>query len=345
MDAAASLDAILDEFAQRFFHDTDESRSMRRYIRRFVLDNHVADERDVAGSDSSEATGAESARLARQSANILCSIHPMAANCPGPHKLHSHTYFELVYVYRGTCTQYLPEGVQTLTNGSFCLLNRSARHGIAIASDQDVIFNILISYNCFTRILRNLVPQESLLSGFFWESIFSPEGENRDSITFEPNPGSRAEQFIKSLLVEYIEPQPGYNQAMIAYLSLLFCELMRSHIYQLESDIDSKVPYVELIGYIDEHLGNVTLASLAEAFHYSEGYLSRLIRRLTGHTFSELLMSMRLNCSADYLEHTDMSIEKIAETLGFYDRSHYNRMFKKRFGMTPSAWRSIRTMP
>lgn len=335
---ANEVDTILESFANNLLDEID-GPDMKPFVNRFARGTNVQLRTETVAHGIEHGTAFDAgASFTHAHADILCTIHPVGANCLDAHHLHGHTFFELIYVYRGSCTQYLPDKTMTLNAGSFCLLSTSAEHGIAIASKENIVFNILISPTFFTRIFQCLVPHESMLNNFFWESIFGNEGKTY--IAFEPNPGSRAEQFINSLLVEYIEPQPGFNQAMSSYLSLLFTELMRSHIYNVDSQSGNQLSIMDIIDYIDEHLASITLADLADAFHYSTGYIARLIKRFSHRTFSELVSEIRLNHAAELLERTDLSIENIAQELGFYDSSHFNRAFKKRFGLNPSVYRA-----
>ena len=74
---------------------------------------------------------------------------------------------------------------------------------------------------------------------------------------------------------------------------------------------------------------------LAQSMNYSAAYLSRLIKKNTGQSFSELLLDLRLKKSMELLRLTDMRINDIAAKAG------YNDIFKKCTGVTPKEWRSL----
>ena len=86
---------------------------------------------------------------------------------------------------------------------------------------------------------------------------------------------------------------------------------------------------------------SVTLPELAAHFHFSEGYLSRYIRRETGEPFNVLLRRMRMSHAAVMLNNSDFSIEEIAHAVGYSDISRFYRNFRDRYRMTPAQFRAL----
>ena len=56
-------------------------------------------------------------------------------------------------------------------------------------------------------------------------------------------------------------------------------------------------------------------------------------------TPSRYLASLRVNRARHLLETTDLSISDIAQTCGFYDHSHFVRVFRRERGVTPGEYR------
>lgn len=96
---------------------------------------------------------------------------------------------------------------------------------------------------------------------------------------------------------------------------------------------------VELISYIQNDYKNVTLETLSEEFHLSKPYLSKYIREKAGMTFQDVVKKERLKKARTLLRETGRTVEAVAEEVGYDNVEHFNRLFKKTYGMTPVQYR------
>ena len=96
---------------------------------------------------------------------------------------------------------------------------------------------------------------------------------------------------------------------------------------------------VDILNHIQNNYREVTLESLAENFHLSTPYLSKYIKEKSGLTFQELVKETRLKNARILLKETAQNVETIAENVGYENVEHFNRLFKKAFGMTPVQYR------
>ena len=183
----------------------------------------------------------------------------------------------------------------------------------------------------------DLSRENDVVLDFLVDSLFSgsPHGAY---IYYHSNPGSHAEQLMQMLLEEYILQKPGFAAAMQSYLSLIFTELYRSHLYESDQR-DYDVNYTEIVTYINDNLDSVTLGSLSDHMHYSSDYMSKIIKHHFGQNFSSMVNEIRLQKAGEYLVNTGMSINAIVDLLGYYDRSYFNRAFRKKFGISPNEYR------
>ena len=58
-----------------------------------------------------------------------------------------------------------------------------------------------------------------------------------------------------------------------------------------------------------------------------------------GITYTEVVRTIRIERSQDFLVNTTMTVANIAEAIGYDTPEHYIRQFKKHTGLTPSAYR------
>lgn len=82
------------------------------------------------------------------------------------------------------------------------------------------------------------------------------------------------------------------------------------------------------------------LSELAHLVNLSDSRLRHLFTAETGTSPTVYLSKLRLNHAKRLLEDTWLSIDQIAISVGWQDRSHFERRFKDVYGMTPARYRS-----
>ena len=98
--------------------------------------------------------------------------------------------------------------------------------------------------------------------------------------------------------------------------------------------------------YINTHYQKkVTLPMLAQKFGYTPNYISTAFRNQTGKTIIQYLNQVRLFNSCKLLAETSLSIQEIAESVGYSDSNYYTRMFTQQYQCTPSNYRKNTCSP
>lgn len=87
------------------------------------------------------------------------------------------------------------------------------------------------------------------------------------------------------------------------------------------------------------YAGEITLTRVAEQVHLSPAYLSRLFKNRTGKSFIDYLTEVRLQEAKTLLLSGEMTIDQVAEAVGFQNNSYFTAVFKKHQGLTPSEFR------
>jgi len=98
----------------------------------------------------------------------------------------------------------------------------------------------------------------------------------------------------------------------------------------------------KIMKYLGEHYAETSLKDIAEVFGYHPDYLSTRFKKITGVTFQEKLLSIRLERAQYLLTSTNMTIEQIAEEVGFHDKSWLTKKFCEAYGTTPGRYRRSR---
>ena len=82
------------------------------------------------------------------------------------------------------------------------------------------------------------------------------------------------------------------------------------------------------------------LARLAALVNVHPVHLARAFRQHFGCTIGDYVRNVRINFACDQLRHSDKSIAEIALAAGFADQSHFSRVLKMNFGVTPKQFRT-----
>lgn len=101
----------------------------------------------------------------------------------------------------------------------------------------------------------------------------------------------------------------------------------------------------ELKELIQDHIDtNLSLKELSKGLEINPSYLSREFSKyFENMSFGEYIRKLRIEKAIELMESSRYSLTEVAYLTGFSDQSHFNRIFKKHTGKTPSAYK--RTSP
>lgn len=105
------------------------------------------------------------------------SIITMKHNRYSPALLHSHTFFELIYIYDGSCRQQIGDRTISLQNGDVCIIPPGITHSIEVF-DESIVLNCLIRKSMLHNIFFNFLSNPNILSAFFLNNIYSENGND-----------------------------------------------------------------------------------------------------------------------------------------------------------------------
>ncbi len=260
--------------------------------------------------------------------DIFINLHPQFFN----NVEHSHSFFEIIYVYKGTVIEVVDGKEITLKKGEVCIHNPRARHKIIkFNEDEDILLNILLPRHIFNKSFYSLLIFDVNLDRFFNRYMTT---SSYDSFMVFYNLSPNIEWIIDWLLKEFLETECFSNIVLEATLMLLFGEFLREYGRSKDDSLAT-----EIYDYISKNLSSASLENASTYFKYHPKYLSYLVRKKTGRTFQNLVIEMRMRKALTYFQMTDYPIEKIVELIGYKDNSSLYAHFKKQYGVTPAKCR------
>lgn len=267
--------------------------------------------------------------------NVAIVKHPRYI----PLFFHEHAFFEIIYVLSGSCTQHFQESSIRLAKGDLCMMAPDVMHGIEVMNDS-IVLNILIRYSTFIDIFMNTIRDKTQISQFFLDNIYSRKKLNY--ILFHTQGDTVIRNYILDMYLEQIYLDEFSDRIICSFLTIFFTQLMRRHKRTLElprthlkkDDLEDTIT-----NYIIEHYHEVSIEQVAEHFHFSRQYCSKLVKDISGYTFSEFLTNIRIRQGENLLTHTTLSIADISEKVGYKNPETFIRAFKKSVRCTPTDFR------
>lgn len=97
----------------------------------------------------------------------------------------------------------------------------------------------------------------------------------------------------------------------------------------------------QIISYFEDHYSEkISLDQIAENMYLSPFYISKIFKSETGDTPIRRLIDIRLEKAMELLEGGwQGSIQEVAAKVGYDDAYHFSKLFKKRYGISPSQAR------
>ena len=247
---------------------------------------------------------------------------------------HSHDYIEMVFVLSGKCRYKINEIGYEISEGDFIVLNPGTKHqALAIEGNSTPSTEFIIA---FSDILLRDHP----------ENVFPL-----------PNPGScvfratgqlyqKLFKLCASMEAENAAHRPGHYEMMKSYLVQMLLLIIREQ-YKPEKSINGytfralnkKYVVEQILNYFEDHYSEkISLDQIAENMYLSPFYVSKIFKSETGDTPIGHLINIRLEKAKELLEEGG-SIQEVAAKVGYEDAFHFSKLFKKRYGISPSKTR------
>ena len=247
---------------------------------------------------------------------------------------HCHSFFEIYYVDRGNCRFMVENNIYDLRQGDFLLIPPDVLHYTRYLDGPCKKYGIYFRSDDISPQVSAAMPGGS---SFFQETrIFQlPDAHHY-----------QAELLLDRMLTEE-KIEDSRTEAML-YLQLqellLFCSRNCSFLQDIPANIRTTDRQIVLAArYISDHyMEPISAADIASAAGFSPNYLSKRFREAAGIGVHEYLMFVRLQHAALDLVSTNDSITEIALRSGFSDSNYFKDAFKKKYGITPSAYRKTR---
>lgn len=202
-------------------------------------------------------------------------------------------------------------------------------------TDQAVVIGVLIQKELFYRDFLPILASAPSIFDFFLEPRSNQYSTDFLRASFPE--GSPVRTLLEMMVIEYADRQAETQTLLKSLTSSLLLHVAR-RCRELAPQKKSLTISEKIVGYMSEHMDTATLQGLGAHFSYHPTYVSNLLKKETGRTFSNILRELRMTRATTLLQGTTLSIEEIAAMLGYTSSSNFYKAFKEEYGVTPREW-------
>ncbi|HHV09448.1 MAG TPA: AraC family transcriptional regulator [Clostridiales bacterium] len=245
---------------------------------------------------------------------------------------HSHDFPEMAFIMSGNGRYRIEDCIYEVTEGDLLIMNPGIKHQALLLEGNE--FPATEFFVGFSNIHLKGQPKNHLPL---------PDGGHILHTT-----GDLRQKLFKicsSIVSENAVCREGRYFMLKAYLMQMIllvareqCEpVMTSSGCTFESS-NKKYVVEQIISYFEDHYNDkVSLDQIAENMYLSPFYISKIFKSETGDTPIRHLINIRLEKARELLENGwGGSIQEIAASVGYDDAYHFSKLFKKRYGTSPS---------
>lgn len=225
---------------------------------------------------------------------------------------HSHDFYEWIIVLNGNCRQIVNEKQAEMKKNMCMLLCPGDSHCFTAQSEDVNVMALSIS--------------ESEISRF--EAVFDLEDDCLKLSEF-----MLSSEQVRELLNFYCSFRECEYKLLLANLIKLYID---------NANGQNEVPFLIRIALgemqkTENMKGGVE--RLAALSGYSRTHLNRLMKSHFGTSIHEYILNIRLEYVYNELILSNTDAETLSESVGYASFSHFNRIFKNKYGITPAEVR------
>lgn len=300
--------------------------------------------------------GDSSIKISSSLEQIQPNLH--ATLCPAPEpfryrihfhsgertQLHTHDYIELAYVVAGEFRQRILGRDIVFSQGELCLIDKNCLHQDYLLDQPATILFLGIANDMFSEIMDENVTTQKINS--FLQTALLKQKDLQQYLHFRRSSDFVASKELENclylLLKELHDNEIGAYYICKGLLLRIFRIISTRYDFSLSKEQRKTMNWIifeEISDYIRNHYATVTIQKLVSEFHFQEDYFNRLIKSKTGLTYSAYVQQVRLDRAAHMLAVTNKSVDEITEYVGYHNKGFFYRIFRKKYGMTPSQYR------
>lgn len=260
------------------------------------------------------------------------------------YNLHTHHYFELFFVTKGALNVFVADKQITLGENDMICIKPGEVHYIApMRSDVGIVETERLSLAFTFHASQNGAEPLSSLSKIF-----------ADTMPYILIPKNSSIGAVFEKMADYYSDETILEDDKKFLFAGSFCELLlmikrfasnnaakNSHLISCNT---TDFPQYAINLYVARHYNeDISLADLQEITFLSKKQIITIIKQMTGMTFRQYVIYLRMKYAAKLLLDGELSIADIALKVGYTSPNGFYTAFRKTYNTTPEKYqRAVR---
>ena len=251
---------------------------------------------------------------------------------------HRQDFFFIDYAYRQDYNALSSkfDNLITVREGDCYIGQPFSGYALRGDCDEDIIMiGVHIKKEAFFREYLPALSMDADMFRFFLDPQTDTFSDEFIHLSFEKT--SPVRSLLELMVIEYADKKEDTQLILKPMVLALFMHIARC--YRLEkTSAQPQTLSDRIVQYINSRPESVTLKEIAAHFSYHPNYISALLHKELGKTFSEIVLEKRMDKAVILLKGTDLSIEEISAMLGYGNSSNFYKAFRAYFGTTPREY-------
>ena len=246
-------------------------------------------------------------------------------------KADSHDWAKLIFVLSGQGKYRIEQKVYAVSEGDLIVINPGVLHQSLVSNPENPTTEAVVGFTDiqFAGFSANEVPLPE--DG----AVIHTQGELRQKLF----------KIFTSMDAENVVRRTGRYYMLKSYLMQALLLLVREQTEPIAvttgcsfKSVNKKYVVEQMIEYFEDHYAEkISLDQIADNTYLSTVYVSKIFKAETGDTPIRYLINIRLEKAKELLENGwEGSIQEVAMEVGYDDAYHFSKLFKKRYGVSPS---------
>ncbi|MEE1238793.1 MAG: AraC family transcriptional regulator [Acutalibacteraceae bacterium] len=236
---------------------------------------------------------------------------------------HLHDDVEMVYCLKGSANAFCENKEYTIKQGDFFLAFPNQVHHYYNSTANGDYFVIILNPKLlgeFATAFLNRIPEDA---------VYHYDSSNPQDNMILP--------LLNSAWRDYTTDQAF--GLLTAEITVIFAKLLKHYTLREHNLSDTTVS--KIVQYCNEHYTDmISVDDICENLNVSRSYVSHLFHNKFKIGFCDYINLLRLNDAERLLNSTDDSVTSIALNCGFSTVRTFNRVFLKKYGVSPTAYRN-----